>query len=257
MGQKSETRGASPGKDHSESLRIPAKPDAFNLPLANTALVVVDMQNSYGSPGGFRDLIGRKMDGMKDVIGNNVRVINAARDAGLTTIFLQTGWDPDLKIAGGPHSPNYYKSNPLKLMRDKPEMKGKILTQGSWDFELMPDIVPADEDIVIIKSRYSGFAGTNLDAVLRERNIRHLIVIGLTSNVCVELTIRDAYHHEYFCLLIEDATQHSGPPFTRDAVIYNVETFFGWVTSTDTICTALQGSGAARTDRKKAAMQSA
>ena len=57
MGQKSETRGASPDMAHSESLRIPAKPDAFNLPLANTALVVVDMQNSYGSPGGFRDLI--------------------------------------------------------------------------------------------------------------------------------------------------------------------------------------------------------
>jgi ureidoacrylate peracid hydrolase len=228
---------------HGKSVDVPARPDAIRLPLAGTALVVVDMQNSYGSPGGFRDLIGRKMDGMKQVIGNNARVIDAARNAGLTIVFLQTGWDAELKNAGGPCSPNYHKSNPLKLMRERPEMKGKILTQGSWDFELMPEIVPAAEDIIILKPRYSGFKGTNLDAMLRERNIRHLIITGLTSNVCVESTIRDAYHQEYFCLLIEDATQHSGPPFTRDAVIYNVETFFGWVTSTDAICRTLNESG--------------
>lgn len=230
----------SPQAASNEIALVPAKPDTIALPLSSTALVVVDMQNSYGSPGGFRDLIGRKMDGMKEVIGNNARVIIAVRDAGLPIIFLQTGWDPELKNAGGPNSPNYHKSNPLKLMRDRPEMKGKILTHGSWDFELMPEIVPAAEDVIILKSRYSGFKGTNLDAILRERNIRHLIVIGLTSNVCVESTIRDAYHEEYFCLLIEDATQHSGPPFTRDAVIYNVQTFFGWVTSTDVICETLK-----------------
>src|SRR5829696_1214912 len=130
-------------------LSVPAKPDSFNLPLESTALIVVDMQNSYGSPGGFRDLIGRKIDGMKPVIANNVRVIEAARAAELPIVFLQTGWDPELKNAGGPRSPNYYKSNPLKLMRDRPELKGKILTQGSWDYELMPDIVPSQEDIII------------------------------------------------------------------------------------------------------------
>jgi ureidoacrylate peracid hydrolase len=168
-----------------------------------------------------------------------VRIIDAARAAGLPIVFLQTGWDPELKNAGGPRSPNYYKSNPLKLMRERPELKGKILTQGSWDYELMPDIVPSREDIIIVKPRYSGFKGTNLDAVLKERSIRHLIVTGLTANVCVESTIRDGYHEEYFCLLIDDATEHSGPPFTKDAVLYNVITFFGWVTSTDAVCRAL------------------
>jgi ureidoacrylate peracid hydrolase len=245
--------------DQTDVVSVPAKPEALDLPLSSTALIVVDMQNSYGSPGGFRDLIGRKMDGMREVIGNNVRVIEAARHAGLPIVFLQTGWDPELKSAGGPASPNYHKSNPMKLMRERPELRGKILTQGSWDFELMPEIVPAPADIIIFKARYSGFRGTNLDAVLRERGIRHLIVIGLTSNVCVESTIRDAYHLEYFCLLIEDATQHSGPPFTRDAVIYNVETFFGWATSTEAICTALKRAsanagteGAARSSRQAA-----
>jgi ureidoacrylate peracid hydrolase len=223
-------------------VQVVAKPEPFTLPLCSTALIVVDMQNSYGSPGGFRDLIGRKMDGMKEVISNNARVIEAARRAGVPIVFLQTGWDAELKSAGGPNSPNYHKSNPLKLMRDQPEMKGKILVQGSWDFELMPEIVPGPEDLIILKPRYSGFKGTNLDAALKERNVRHLIITGLTSNVCVESTIRDAYHQEYFCLLIEDATQHSGPPFTRDAMLYNVQTFFGWVTSTNSICQALEGA---------------
>ena len=111
--------------DQTDVVSVPAKPEALDFPLSSTALIVVDMQNSYGSPGGFRDLIGRKMDGMREVIGNNVRVIEAARNAGLPIVFLQTGWDPELKSAGGPSSPNYHKSNPMKLMRERPELRGK------------------------------------------------------------------------------------------------------------------------------------
>jgi ureidoacrylate peracid hydrolase len=76
--------------------------------------------------------------------------------------------------------------------------------------------------------------------LLRERNIRTLIVTGIASNVCVESTIRDALFREYFCVFVHDATQESGPAFIQDAVIYNVETFLGWVSSTDAVCGALQ-----------------
>jgi ureidoacrylate peracid hydrolase len=77
---------------------------------------------------------------------------------------------------------------------------------------------------------------------LRERNIRTLIVTGIASNVCVESTIRDALFREYFCVFVHDATQQSGPAFIQDAVIYNVETFLGWVSSTDAVCSALQSA---------------
>jgi ureidoacrylate peracid hydrolase len=244
MSRQSEAQKDSVRQNVDEIVSLPAKPEAFELPLASTALIVVDMQNSYGAPGGFRDIIGRSLDGVQDVINNNVRVIDAARGAGLTIVFLQTGWDLDLKNAGGPQSPNWHKSNPMKLMRQRPELKGKILTHGSWDYDLMQGIAPAREDLIISKARYSGFCGTNLDTILRERNIRHLIVTGLTSNVCVESTLRDAYHHEYFCVLVEDATQHSGPAFIREAVLYNIETFFGWVTSTEKLCRALDAAKA-------------
>ena len=226
-------------------IHVKARPAAIDLPLARTALVVVDMQNGYGSAGGYREIIGRNINGVEQVVDNNVRVIAAARAAGLTIVFLQNGWDPELKNSGGPDSPNWHKSNPLKLMRQRPELRGKILTHGSWDYDFVPAIEPQADELVVPKARYSGFCGTELDGLLRARNIRHLIVTGIASNVCVESTIREAYHREYFCVLVDDASQQSGQRFLHDAVLYNVETFFGWVTTTGSICDALKSATSA------------
>ncbi len=223
------------------TVQVPSRPAAFKLPLAHTALIVVDMQNGYGSTGGYRELIGRNITGVEPVIENNKRVIEAARGAGIPVIYLQNGWDAELKNSGGPGSPNWHKSNPLKLMRERPELRGKILTHGSWDHDFIPGIEPRADELVVPKARYSGFCGTELDGLLRACDVRHLIITGLTSNVCVELTIREAYHREYFCLLIDDATQQSGQKFVQDAVLYNVETFFGWVTTTAQLCESLEG----------------
>lgn len=248
MSARAETKSSttSPAPTPAElAIRVAARPAPFELAPARAALIVVDMQNGYGSLGGYRDIIGRNISGVKQVVDNNVRVIDAARAAGLSVIFLQNGWDPELKNSGGPNSPNWHKSNPLKLMRERPDLRGKILTHGSWDYEFVPGIVPLPDEIVVSKARYSGFCGTDLDGILRARNIRHLIVTGLTSNVCVESTIREAYHREYFCLLVDDATQQSGQRFIHDAVLYNVQTFFGWVTTTNEVCDALKKEDAA------------
>jgi ureidoacrylate peracid hydrolase len=225
------------------TIRISARP--FELSPARAALIVVEMQNGCGSPGGYRDIIGRNISGVKQVVDNNVRVIDAARVAGLTVIFLQNGWDLELKNSGRPNSPNWHKSNSLKLMRERSDLRGRILTHGSWDHEFVPGIAPLPNEIVVPKARYSGFCGTDLDRILRARNIRHLIVTGLTANVCVESTIREAYHREYFCLLVDDATQQSGQRFIHDAALYNVQTFFGWVTTTNDVCDALKKVDAA------------
>jgi ureidoacrylate peracid hydrolase len=224
---------------------VTARPEGVELPLARTALIVVDMQNGYGSPGGYRELIGRSMSGAERVVDNNVRVIAAARAAGITVVYLQNGWDAELKSSGGPDSPNWHKSNPLKLMRERPDLRGKILTHGSWDYDFVSAIEPQADELVVPKARYSGFCGTDLDGLLRARNIRHLIFTGIASNVCVESTIREAYHREYFCVLVDDATLPSGQRFIHDAVLYNVETFFGWVTTTDSICDALKSASPA------------
>jgi ureidoacrylate peracid hydrolase len=218
---------------------LPARPEPIEVAPAKTAVLVVDLQNGYASPGGYRDLMGRDIGPAKAVIANSVRIVGAARAAGATIIFLQNGWDPDLKLSGGPNSPNWHKSNPLKLMRSRPELARKILTRGSWDYEFVPEIAPQAQDIVVPKARYSGFCGTDLDNILRSRDIRHLIFIGIATNVCVESTLREAFHREYFCILVEDAVQQSGPDFVQKASIYSVETFLGWVTTTKALCHAL------------------
>jgi len=221
------------------AVRLQARPEPLDIDLDETALVVVDMQNGYASPGGYRALTGQDVRSARHVIDNTLRLLDASRAASLTVVLLKNGWDADLKTAGGPRSPNWYKSNPLKTMRARPELKGKILTHGSWDYEFVDDIKPAEGDIVVPKARYSGFCGTALDNILRARNIRNLIFVGIATNVCVESTIREAYHREFFCILVEDATTQSGPPFIQDATIYNVEQFLGWVTQSDAMCTAL------------------
>ncbi len=98
---------------------------------------------------------------------------------------------------------------------------------------------PPDQSPVITKSRYSGFAGTPLDALLRGRGIRTLLMAGIASNVCVESTLRDAYFHEYWPVMIEDATMPAGSPEIQRATVYNVTTFFGWVSTAAEVAGAL------------------
>jgi ureidoacrylate peracid hydrolase len=221
------------------AVRVEARPEPIEFVPAQTAVVVVDLQNGYASPGGYRHLTGQDVGPAQQAVANSLRLIAAARTAGLTVVMLKNGWDPELKSAGGPTSPNWHKSNPLKTMRARPELKGKILTHGSWDYEFVDELKPAPSDIVVPKARYSGFCGTALDNILRARDVRHLVFVGIATNVCVESTIRDAYHREFFCLLVADATQQSGPAFIQDATLYNVERFLGWVTTTDAVCRAL------------------
>ena len=119
------------------TVRLDARPEPLDLDLAQTAVIVVDLQNGYASPGGYRALVGQDLGPARKVIDNALRLIEAARADGLTVIMLKNGWDAELKTAGGPHSPNWHKSNPLKTMRARPELRGKILTHGSWDYELV------------------------------------------------------------------------------------------------------------------------
>lgn len=221
-------------------LKIEARPEPVAFDPARAAVLVVDLQNGYASPGGYRDLMGRDIGPAPRVIENTKRILDPARRSGMTIVFLQNGWDLELLEGGSENSPNWHKSNPLKLMRSRPELRGKILTRGSWDYALVDELRPAPNDLVVPKSRYSGFTGTNLDMLLRERDIRWLVFTGIATNVCVESTLRDAYFREYFCLLVEDATQQSGPAFVQQATVHNVETFFGWATKTDEIIAALR-----------------
>jgi ureidoacrylate peracid hydrolase len=223
----------------SQQVTIPARPEPLALDPAQTAVIVVDMQNAFASKGGYLDLYGVDISGAPAVIQQINRVLAASRPAGVRVVFLQMGWEHDRCDAGTPNSPNWHKSRSLRLMRQRPELDGKLMIKGTWDYALVDDLKPQPQDLVVHKPRYSGFYSTNLDVLLRERGIRHLVFTGIATNVCVESTLRDAFFLEYFPLLVTDSAMQSGPPSLHEATVYNVQQFFGWVTSTDEYVNAL------------------
>ena len=227
------------------ALQLQARPEPIVFHPEQSALVVVDMQNAYASPGGYLDLAGFDISGATAAIANIKTAIEAARAAGMLVIFLQNGWDAGYVEAGGPGSPNWHKSNALKTMRRRPELAGTLLAKGGWDYALIDALTPQPGDIVVPKTRYSGFFNSMLDSTLRSRGIRNLVFTGIATNVCVESTLRDGYHLEYFGIVLEDATHQAGPEYIQRASLYNIETFFGWVSNVESFCRALSTAAAA------------
>lgn len=222
--------------DGVNAVTLPARPEALRLDPKQTAVVVIDMQNAYASQGGYVDLAGFDISGAAGVIGKIATVLATARSAGVQVIYLQNGWDPDYVEAGGPDSPNWHKSNALKTMRARPELSGQLLARGGWDYELVDALKPQPGDISLHKTRYSAFFNSQLDSTLRARGIRNIVFVGIATNVCVESTLRDGFHLEYFGVMLEDATHHLGPEMMQQATIYNVEKFFGWVSTVADFC---------------------
>jgi ureidoacrylate peracid hydrolase len=210
-----------------------ARPTAVTWEAAETALVVVDMQNGFLKPGGYFDQVGYDLTHAPHTIAQVRRAVAAARRAGLFVTYIQSGFDAAHLVVGGPTAPVWHKSEAQVLMRERPQLAGRLITDGTWDYAIVDELQPGPGELVVRKSRYSAFAGTPLDQVLRARRIRNIVFCGVAANVCVESSLREAYHREYFCLLLQDATHHAGPAFLRDATLWNVERFFGWTATVE------------------------
>lgn len=211
---------------------LKAEPEAIQLAPEQTALIVIDMQNAYTSKGGYLDLAGFDVSATESVVQNIQKAVDAAHASGIQVIYFKNGWDDQYVEAGGVNSPNFHKSNALKTMRKQPELQGKLLAKGGWDFELIDALRPKPQDIVIEKPRYSGFFNTALDSMLRSQGIRNLVFVGIATNVCVESTLRDGFFLEYFGVALADACHQAGPIGAHEASLYNIKTFFGWVSDT-------------------------
>jgi ureidoacrylate peracid hydrolase len=221
---------------------LSARPQPVDIDLARTAVVVVDMQNAYATKGGMLDL-GTGIDEarIRPVIEAHQRLLPAARASGVKVIYLQFGYQPDLSDAGGPHSPNIRKQMAIRMIRERPADRDKLIIQGTWGWKIIDEIAPEPGDVVVQKSRYSGFAGTTLENQLNGLDIRHLVFTGVATNVCVESTAREAFFREFWPILVEDAMDHTGPDFVRQATLYNFESKLGWVTRTEDLLQVLKG----------------
>jgi ureidoacrylate peracid hydrolase len=208
-------------------VKLQARPEALDIDLGSAAVVVVDMQNAFVAKGGLFDLAGIDISRAGQVIGVVGEVVERARMAGLRIVYLQMGYKADLSDSGGPDSPNWHKELALVLMKNG-SLDRTPLTEGTWDFAIVDQLKPHPEDLVVVKSRYSGFSNTKLDSILRSESIRSLLFAGVATNVCVESTLRDGFFLDYWPVLIADATMQAGPAYLQQATIENVENHFGW-----------------------------
>ncbi len=221
-------------------ITLEAKPEPVNLDTEKTQVIVVDMQNGFCKPGGMLDIAGR-LDEAKvaPVVAASRAVIGACRAKGIGIVYLRMTYRADMSNTGGPDSPHYWKEHGVRMMEENPEYRGKFLTVGTWDREIIDELKPAAGDIIVDKNRYSGFFNTELNAVLRQRGARHLLFLGFATNVCVESTLRDAFFHDYFPVLVSDGCGNAGPEFLQAATEWNVAELFGWVTTSADLLKAL------------------
>jgi ureidoacrylate peracid hydrolase len=228
-------------------VKIAAKPDATAIDIAKTVVIVIDMQNDFGAKGGMFDRAGMDISGIQKAVGPIARVLASARAAGIKIVYLKMGYRPDLSDLGAPDSLARLRSRQNRVgetIRAPDGRESRILIRDTWNTEIVTQLTPQATDLVIYKSRFSGFYRTDLDARLEEMSVRHLIVTGCTTSVCVESTVRDAMFRDYLCVLLEDCmSEPIGQDFPRsnhDASLLVVEERFGWVSSSAEFVRALE-----------------
>jgi ureidoacrylate peracid hydrolase len=229
-----------------DMVTVAARPGPFEMEPARTAVIVVDMQHDFGSPDGMFARAGIPIDGIAAVVEPIARMASGAREAGMTVIYLKMGFAPDLSDAGDADAPNLIKHLALGVGEPVTAPDGRasrVLIRDTWNTEIVQELEPRPGDLVVSKTRYSGFVGTELDDLLRERGIRTLVFSGCTTSVCVESTLRDAFSRDYRCLLLSDCTAEpfgSGLSRTNhEATLLIVERLFGWVTESGALLEAL------------------
>jgi ureidoacrylate peracid hydrolase len=205
----------------------------------NTAVIVVDMQNDFGSEGGMFHRAGLDVSGIKACVAPTDRVLSLARAAGIKIVYLKMGFRPDLSDMGSEDAPNRVRH--LSLFRVGQTAtapgSGRVLIQGDWGTKIVDELAPEPGDTIIEKHRFSGFFETELDAILKSWSIRHLIFTGCTTSVCVESTMRDAFFRDYLSVLLADCAAEPlgdiAPRSNHDATLLLVEAMLGWVSSSE------------------------
>jgi ureidoacrylate peracid hydrolase len=245
------TGARNPGAPSNTAFILDAKPEAVALDVTRTALIVIDMQNDFGSKGGMFDLAGVEISGIKKTIAPTARALAAARDAGIKVIYLKMAFRPDLSDLGAQDSVNrvrHLRMNVGKTVRAPDGRESRILIRDTWNTDILSELKPMPEDIVMYKTRFSGFYKTELDAALSRLSVRHLIITGCTTSICVESTVRDAMFRDYLPILLADCmSEPIGQRLSRsnhEASLLSTEVLLGWVSSSDQFIGAVSGSTA-------------
>lgn len=222
------------------AVTLEAEPKPLEIELQRTVIMVIDMQNVFVAKGGLFDVHGMDISSCRKTIATIKKITNIARAKGVMVIYTVHAYSADMYDTGGPNSPNWWKEPTLVMCRKFPEHADKGCFRNTWGCEIIDELKPRKGDVVIEKNKYSGFAGTNLDTILKAHNAKYLIFTGVTTNVCVESTLRDAFFLEYWPIIVSDACALIGPPSVHEVTLSTIRIAFGWVTSSESLLKVLR-----------------
>lgn len=218
--------------------KIKAEPYDFEFDLDTTALVMIDMQRDFVEPGGFGETLGNDVSLLRSSIEPCKELLEAARKVGMFIIHTREGHRPDLADL-----------QPAKKERGNPSMKigdagpmGRILVRGEIGHDIIPELYPIEGEPVVDKPGKGAFYETDLLGILRNHNIKKLIVCGVTTEVCVHTTVREANDRGFDALVPADCTASYFPEFKRIALemIKAQGGIFGWVSDSDRVIKGLE-----------------
>jgi nicotinamidase-related amidase len=191
------------------TLTVAAEPYPFVLPEGATALVVIDMQRDFVEPGGFGDTLGNDIGRVAAIVPTVARLIAFARSRGWTVVHTRESHVTDLSDC--PPSKRSRGAPSLRIGDEGP--MGRILVRGEPGNAIVDACAPVDGEIVLDKPGKGAFYATDLGERLKARGVTHLVLAGVTTEVCVQTTMREANDRGYECLLVEDATESYFPAF--------------------------------------------
>jgi nicotinamidase-related amidase len=192
-------------------ITVAAKPFEYRFEPGSAALIVIDMQRDFVEPGGFGETLGNDVSLLRAILPTAKKLLEVCRKAGMTVVHTRESHRPDLSDCP-----------PAKRLRGNPSLRigdagpmGRILVRGEPGVEIVGALAPLPGEIVIDKPGKGAFYATDLGEILRLKGITHLLFAGVTTEVCVQTTMREANDRGYDCLLIEDATESYFPEFKR------------------------------------------
>jgi len=207
--------------------KVDAEPYEFEFEPRSCALVIIDMQRDFVDPGGFGEALGNDVSLLRKAIKPTQKVLQAARKKKMLVIHTREGHRPDLSDL--PQSKKL-RGHLRTGIGDKGPM-GRILVRGEYGHDIVDDLKPAPGEPVVDKPGKGAFYATDLDSMLHNRGIRSLVVCGVTTEVCVNTTVREANDRGYDCLVLEDCVGSYFPAFQKAALemIKAQGGIFGWV----------------------------
>jgi biuret amidohydrolase len=220
--------------------KIAAEPYDLDLDLDRTALIVIDMQRDFVEPGGFGEALGNDVSPLQAAIGPTKQVLDAARTAGLLVVHTREGHRSDVSDLW-PAKHGRGEGEVLRI--GDPGPMGRLLVRGESGHDIVPELYPIAGEPVIDKPGKGSFYATDLELILRRNDIRSLLVCGVTTEVCVHTTVREANDRGFEAIVLADCTGSYFPEFQRVGLemIKAQGGIFGWVSDSASAVAALAG----------------